>query len=100
MPSARATARQHDPRPAAIDQTSDAKREERTDQRRDEVDLRVGDATDTKIADQRLGDEPQALRTAGQRAHHRQGGDAQHDPSVIEPSGRYVRRDLLLEELR
>ena len=66
------------------------KANERAGQRRDEVDLRVGDAADAEIDEQRLGDQSESLRAAGQRADHAECRDAQHDPAVVEPSGRGV----------
>ena len=42
------------------------------------------DAADAEVAQQRLGDEPQALRAARKRADHGQRGHAEHDPAVVE----------------
>ena len=54
----------------------------RSDQRRPQIQLRVVDAADLQIGDQRLGDETEALRPARQRADHGRRREQQHHPSV------------------
>ena len=54
---------------------ADAEREERADERGPEIDGRVRHAPEAELAQQRLGDETEALRASGQRADHRRGGD-------------------------
>ena len=57
-------------------------------ERRHEVDLGEGHAIDAQVAQERLGDEAEALGAAGQRPHHGRGGHAQVDPAVVErPAG-------------
>ena len=50
----------------------------------DEVDLRELHAAHAKIGEQRLGDQAETLRSPGQRSDHRQGGDAEDHPAVID----------------
>ena len=73
---------QDDPRAEAIDEAADADREDRADERRPQIQLRVIDAADAEIGDQRLGDEAEALRPARQRADHGRRREQQHDPPV------------------
>ena len=69
-------------RAEAIDEAADADREQRSDQRGPQVQLRVIDAADLQIGDQRLGDEAEALRPARQRADHGRRREQQHHPPV------------------
>ena len=74
---------QHDARAETIDETADPDREQRSDQRRPQIELRVLDAADLQIRDQRLGHQAEALRPARQGADHGRRREQQHDPSVI-----------------
>ena len=91
-PSSSASDRQHAAAPVAIEQPADAEAAERADQGGDQVDLRVGDAAEAEIAQQRLGDEPEALRPSGQRPDHGERGHAQHDPAVVDTDARDGKR--------
>ena len=51
----------------AIEQPADRQTDRRAEQRRPQIDVRVGDAIELQIAQHRLGDEPEALRPARQR---------------------------------
>ena len=74
--------RQHDAGAEPIDEAADADREERSDERGPQVELRVIDAADMKIGDERLGDEAKSLRPSRQRADHGGGRKHQHHPPV------------------
>ena len=86
-PSAAATTVEHDPAAESIDEAADADRARGADERRPEIQLRVIDAADVEIGEQRFGDEAQTLRAPGQRADHRGRRDEQHDPAVIQRAG-------------
>ena len=65
-------------------QTADAEAEQRADERRDEIDLREGDAADAEVAQQRLGDEPEPLRPPGSVPTIASAATPQHDPAVVD----------------
>jgi hypothetical protein len=71
-----------------VDQSPDAETEQAADERRREVDLRVRDPADSNVAEKWFRDETEALRSAGQRAHHRQCRHAEHDPPVVHAPAR------------
>ena len=77
----------HQARSTPIEESAHAERKRRTDERREEVDLRIRDAGQAKIRQQRFGDEAQALCAAGKGAHHRKRGDADDHPAVVEAPG-------------
>ncbi len=82
-PSAAATTGQYGPAAESIDEAADADRARGADERRPQIQLRVIDAADVEIGEQRFGDEAQTLRAPGQRADHRAPHD-QHDPAIIQ----------------
>ena len=76
--------RQRRRRPAqadAIEDAADRQADRRADERRPQVDVGVGDAIEVQVRQQRLGDEPQTLRAAGQRREHHDRGDDDVDPA-------------------
>ena len=82
MPSAIGDAREHDAASETVDHPADPECADRADQGRPEIDRRVGHPIEAEIREQRLGNQPETLRAARQRAHHGRGGDEEHPPSV------------------
>ncbi len=56
--------------------------------------LGVGHAVEPEVSDQGLGDEPEALRPAGKRRDHRQGGEREVRPAVVDPTALHEGRSL------
>ena len=84
---------QHHPAARAVHEPPDAEAEERAHERRPQVDLRVGHAVEPQVGEQRLGDEAESLRAAGQRPDHGERRHRQVHPAVVHrpaltPNGR------------
>jgi hypothetical protein len=72
--------RQHDPAAVPIDQSADPQAEDGSRERRNEIHLRESHAIDREVAQQRFGDQSEALRPSGQRADQGERRDAEHHP--------------------
>ena len=84
-PSATATDGEDDAAAEAVEQPADADGEAGAEDRRPEVQLRVGHAIEAELGNEGLGDEPQALCPARQGADHGRGRHQEDRPAVVDP---------------